>query len=137
MKTKVLYPEFSYKIVGICFGVHNELGRFQREKQYSNLIETKLKENGINVKVNDPYYSDEELKEITKVDSFKFPEGLNQFDAILIHTPHMRYCHTPHQSIKSNLKNCKLILDNKGIWKDVELNPIEYHEAGDKNWLIE
>ena len=45
MKTKVLYPEFSYKIVGICFGVHNELGRFQREKQYSNLIETKLKEN--------------------------------------------------------------------------------------------
>ena len=96
-----------------------------------------LKENGINVKVNDPYYSDEELKEITKVDSFKFPEGLNQFDAILIHTPHMRYCHTPHQSIKSNLKNCKLILDNKGIWKDVELNPIEYHEAGDKNWLIE
>ncbi|OGM23995.1 hypothetical protein A2715_02370 [Candidatus Woesebacteria bacterium RIFCSPHIGHO2_01_FULL_39_32] len=48
MKTKVLYPEFSYKIVGICFGVHNELGRFQREKQYSNLIETKLKENGIN-----------------------------------------------------------------------------------------
>jgi len=50
MKNNLLYPELSYQIVGICFSVHNELGRFSREKQYSNLIEVKLKEKGIKYK---------------------------------------------------------------------------------------
>jgi GxxExxY protein len=42
---KLIYPELSYKITGLLFQVHNELGRFRREKQYSDLFELKLKEN--------------------------------------------------------------------------------------------
>ena len=38
-KEKLIYPELSYKIVGILFHVHNQLGRFAREKQYRDLIE--------------------------------------------------------------------------------------------------
>ena len=34
------------------------------------------------------------------------------------------------------LSNTNLILDNMGIWSDLELpKTIEYHEAGDANWL--
>ncbi|MFA5651765.1 MAG: GxxExxY protein [Candidatus Paceibacterota bacterium] len=41
---KVIFPELSYIVNGILFSVHNELGRFAREKQYSDLLEGKLKE---------------------------------------------------------------------------------------------
>lgn len=40
---ELLYPELSYKIVGLLFGVHNNLGRFRNEKQYSDAIEQELK----------------------------------------------------------------------------------------------
>ncbi len=44
---KLIYPELSYLVTGICFEVHNVLGRYAREKQYGDLLEIKLKENKI------------------------------------------------------------------------------------------
>ncbi len=44
---KVIYPELSYTLTGICYDIHNELGRYSREIQYGNLLEDKLKEKGI------------------------------------------------------------------------------------------
>lgn len=35
---KLVYPELSYALTGICFHTHNQLGRFAREKQYCDLI---------------------------------------------------------------------------------------------------
>lgn len=45
---KVLFKELSYKVCGLCFKVHNELGRFRNEKQYADALENILKENNIN-----------------------------------------------------------------------------------------
>ncbi len=44
---KIIYPELSYKITGLCYKVQNELERFCREKQYSDALEIKLKQNNI------------------------------------------------------------------------------------------
>ncbi|TSC89790.1 MAG: hypothetical protein G01um10143_280 [Parcubacteria group bacterium Gr01-1014_3] len=40
--SKVLYPELSYKICGLCFEIHNKLGRFLNEKQYTDALEQLL-----------------------------------------------------------------------------------------------
>jgi GxxExxY protein len=44
---EVLYPDLSYQINGLCFAVHNKLGRFCREKQYGDELEIELKNNRI------------------------------------------------------------------------------------------
>ncbi len=41
---KLIHPQLSYTLTGICFSVHNNLGRFAREKQYADAIEDLLKE---------------------------------------------------------------------------------------------
>jgi len=45
---KILYPELSYEITGLCYKVHNKSGRFLREKQYADELEKLLKLSKIN-----------------------------------------------------------------------------------------
>ena len=42
--TDLIYSDLTYKINGILFTVHNQLGRYCNEKQYSDLIEKLLKD---------------------------------------------------------------------------------------------
>lgn len=68
--TKLIYPELSYKINGILFDTHNELGRFCNEKQYCDAIESRLKKFGIlyeREKILNPAFA-EEMKGRNKVD---------------------------------------------------------------------
>lgn len=47
IKKNLVFPELSYKICGLLFKVHNSLGRYCNEKQYSDAFEHSLVENHI------------------------------------------------------------------------------------------
>ncbi|MBI4709208.1 MAG: GxxExxY protein [Candidatus Portnoybacteria bacterium] len=44
---KMIYPELSYKVCGLCFYIHNRLGRYRNEKQYGDALEVAFDEAGI------------------------------------------------------------------------------------------
>jgi GxxExxY protein len=61
-QTKLIHAELSYRINGILFQVHNQLGRYCNEKQYADAIEGNLKLSGISFereKTLDPSFSNE------------------------------------------------------------------------------
>ncbi|OGM09128.1 hypothetical protein A2159_01700 [Candidatus Woesebacteria bacterium RBG_13_34_9] len=46
----IVFKELSYRINGICFKVHRDIGRFGREIQYADKLEDLFKGNEINFK---------------------------------------------------------------------------------------
>ena len=87
----------------------------------------------LNVKIFDPYFSSTEIKNILGVKTFKFPQGLKQFDCIIIAVDHKQF-KISKSKLQKNLKNCKFIVDHDGAWKNYKLSNI-YHLSGDKGWI--
>ena len=94
-----------------------------------------LKKHSIEVEIFDPYFSSEEIKKLLDIKTFSYPNDLFKFDAIVVSVDHDEFKNA--NNIANNLKNCKFILDNLGIWEDLNLQKlgIEYHVSGDKNWI--
>ncbi len=45
--SKIIEPELSYMITGLCFKTHHEIGRFGKEKQYGDYFAALLQNNRI------------------------------------------------------------------------------------------
>jgi GxxExxY protein len=54
-KQDLIYPELSYKLVGLAYNVHNELGHGHLEKIYQKAYAKELKEAGISFKEQAQY----------------------------------------------------------------------------------
>tara|TARA_Y100001936_G_C16010605_1_gene633345 strand:- start:53 stop:1369 length:1317 start_codon:yes stop_codon:yes gene_type:complete len=92
-----------------------------------------LKRNKLNVRLFDPYFSRSEIKKATGVGTFRFPNDLSKFDCIVVTVDHKQF-KIPMLKLKKHLKNCKLIIDHDGAWKDLNLKN-EYHLTGDSGWI--
>tara|TARA_A100001011_G_C14295135_1_gene838122 strand:- start:1263 stop:2576 length:1314 start_codon:yes stop_codon:yes gene_type:complete len=94
-----------------------------------------LKSKNVSVNLFDPYYSIKEIKQITGVNSFKYPEDLSKFDCIVISIDHKEF-KINMKNIGNHLKNCKYILDNMRVWEKIKFpKNITYKIPGEKNWL--
>lgn len=101
-------------------------------------ISKRLAERGVRVKINDPYFTPDEIKRLTGADIFAFPDGLSEFECIIIVAGHRVYKAVPETRLISHLKSCKLVLDNiEETWRTIDWHSagIEYHISGDSNWL--
>ncbi|MBU4370064.1 GxxExxY protein [Candidatus Parcubacteria bacterium] len=47
---ELIYPNLSYKLTGIFYKIHNNLGRFYRERHYADEIERLFKDNKLSYK---------------------------------------------------------------------------------------
>jgi nucleotide sugar dehydrogenase len=97
----------------------------------------RLRDAGISVAVNDPHYTPEEIHSICGVESFGFPDEMEDFDTIIVVAGHREYEAASHSEVIKALPNCHLVLDNAELWSDVDLEKygIEYRLAGGPNWL--
>jgi len=97
-----------------------------------------LTENNVKVKVFDPYFSGNEVKNILGVTTFEFPQGLKEFDGVVLIVDHKEYM-LPKNKLLKELRRCKFILDNVGLWskyrQSFSKKGIKYILAGDSNWL--
>ena len=93
----------------------------------------KLKKKKLSVKLFDPYFTREEIKKATGVDTFKFPNQLTKFDCIIVTVNHKQF-RIQKNKLKKYLKNCKFIIDHEGAWEKYNLDE-KYHLTGDRGWL--
>jgi nucleotide sugar dehydrogenase len=94
---------------------------------------------GIEVNVQDPYYSKEEIMNIAGVTTFTFPDDLDKFDAIIIVSGHRQYRTIPRDELVKRLRNVRIVLDNmEEIWAAYDLRRlgIPYYVTGEPGWLL-
>jgi len=96
-------------------------------------IANELRKIGLDVKVNDPLYTEKEIKDLTGCDTFNFPDDLDKFDIVIALNDHDEYKLVNTITLLNKLKNVKNVIDNVGMWKDIYVP--NYKEVGDKNWL--
>lgn len=59
---RIIYPQLSYKLMGILFKIHRRLGNLYQEKYYQRAIEVELKKNKL-------FYEKEVLIKLSYADS--------------------------------------------------------------------
>jgi len=80
------------------------------------------------LRLHDPYYSADDVDDICGIATLRFPEDLQDCDAILLVTPHALY---RESDVIEYLQPGTVIIDNFGAWRDKEFPPgVRYMEIG-------
>jgi len=100
-----------------------------------------LQQKKIKVKIYDPYFCNVNFTKRGplfgfEIETFNFPEGLAEFDTILLVSDHKKFRLTNVNIIKKYLRKCRLILDNTSLWANLNFGTnIKYYRIGSENWI--
>ncbi|MBT5330022.1 MAG: nucleotide sugar dehydrogenase [Gemmatimonadetes bacterium] len=120
-------------VLGISYKGDIKVPRVSRSAQVAQGLAAR----GISVALHDPYFTAAEVEEGWGLEHFEFPGDIERFDGLLVAADHREYTKAMWDELSGKLANCRLIIDNCGIWKDVDFkrHGIRYMEPGTKNWL--
>lgn len=92
---------------------------------------------GVNVAIHDPYFDAEEMSRLYDLETFAFPDDVDQFDGLLLAADHQVYTKLQWTGVFPKLKRCQLIVDNCTGWADVDFarHDITYVKPGGQHWL--
>ena len=124
-------------LMGLCYKSDLKVHTLSPSMLISELLKTK----GIGVKIHDPYYTEDEIRTLTGLDTFSYPDGLKKFNCIVIVPEHRIYTQTPVRILSQCLKRGQHIFDNTGTWEKYRglftKKGIVYRKIGDANWLAD
>jgi nucleotide sugar dehydrogenase len=120
-------------VLGISYKGDIKVPRVSRSAQ----IAQGLAERGVEVAIHDPYFTAQEIKDGWNLQSFDFPDDIDRFDGLLVAADHREYTKVLWDEFGDKLSNCRLIIDNCGIWNNVDFkrNGVRYIEPGTEKWL--
>lgn len=89
--------------------------------------------NGVRVFLNDPFFSQEEIRKLIKgARVANFPAGVFSTDVTVVASDHNEYKYLTQEKLDKIHKKTKLIIDNYGIWKYLSFGKkSRYHCVGD------
>lgn len=105
------------------------------------IIRHLLSQPHIDLRVNDPYYSPEEIQSNFGAETFDYNAPLDEFEALIVVTDHKAYSRMPLRRLHSELKEGTIVVDNYGIWQRhreaLRQAGIDYHRVGDSGWVLD
>jgi GxxExxY protein len=122
-KDLLVYPELSYKIVGLAMEVHNKLGNIYQEKHYQKVFEEKLKRIPIE-------YEKEKQITVRTDDDCEIGEFFTDFiieDKILLEFKYKNFIH--YGDIKQVLRYLDATGLKLGIILNFKLNKLQYRRV--------
>ncbi|QOR73668.1 GxxExxY protein [Cruoricaptor ignavus] len=85
MGDKIIFPEESYRIIGICMNIHSQMGSGFLEAVYSEILEKEFLKNQIPYKKEVPldlYYNGEKLTKKYRADFLCFDEIILEIKSV-------------------------------------------------------
>ena len=105
------------------------------------IIEYMRAEPNLLVHVNDPYYTDDEIRAITQAQPFALEASFERFSALILVSDHKVYARVPLHRMLDEIRPGTIVIDNYGIWAkyatQLRAHGVRYFKVGDAGWTLQ
>ena len=124
-----ILSEKEYKTVGVLGITYKNDLKVHTLSPGIAVIEA-LKKHGVEILVNDCFYTQEEVENVTGCKFMEYPSGLKRCDLIFVMIDHKEYYSTPFWKLRDVLEHNPTIIDNLGTWSRHRYALMNYRQFG-------